>query len=172
VVGLQFDYFGEPMPPALRKPVTETVGPWTTYGPKPPLVGQDHDSDDYAAGENCVFRLDAGTHVSRLEDWLGGAPPGTLVPLSLAELSDGPWCPGMTNSKGAELPNRFDADLLRVRKVLVTIRVQVGNDTLRGTNPEGRTLFMNPGTSRGGAAWVPDQEIRFEITPRNMNIGR
>jgi len=172
VVGLQFDYFGEPMPPALRKPVTETVGPWTTYGPKPPIVGQDHDSDDYGAGENCVFTLNVGTHVPRLADWLGGAPPGTLVPIPLAQFSDGPWCPGMTNSKGALLPNRFDADLLRVRKVQVTIRVQVGSESLRGTNPANRTLFMNPGTSRGGAAWVPDQEIRFEITPRNLNIGR
>jgi len=172
VVGLRFDYFGEPMPPALRKPVTETVGPWTTYGPKPPLVGQDHDSDDYAAGENCVFALNVGTHVPRLADWLGGAPPGTLVPIPYNQLNDGPWCPGMTNSKGAALPNRFDADLLRVRKVRVTLRVQVGHESLRGTNPEGQTIFTNPGTSRGGAAWVPDQEIRFEITPRNMNLGR
>ncbi|HXE79672.1 MAG TPA: prepilin-type N-terminal cleavage/methylation domain-containing protein [Vicinamibacterales bacterium] len=172
VVALRFEYFGEPMPPALRKPVTDTVGPWTTYGPKPPPAGTDHESDDYGAGENCVFMLSGGTHVPRLEDWLGGAAPGTLVPIPLEAFSDGPWCPGQTNKRGNLLPNRFDADLLRVRRVRVTVRVQAGDETLRGTNPDGRTLFVNPGKSKGGAAWVPDQEIRFEVTPRNMNIGR
>jgi|GEM_PF-2034427 len=172
VVDLRFEYFGEPMPPALRKPLTDTVGPWTTYGPKPPKLGDDITSDDWPAGENCTFKLSGGLQVPRMEDWLNGAPPGTLVPISYDELKDGPWCPGMTTDKGAELPNRYDADMLRVRKVRVTLRVQVGSDSLRGGNPPGRTLFVNPGSSRRGETYVPDQEIRFEVTPRNMNIGR
>jgi len=40
---------------------------------------------------------------------------------------------------------------------------------LRG--PAG-VLFTYGGTSTGGARLVPDQEIRFDITPRNMNLGR
>lgn len=113
-----------------------------------------------------------GNHAPRMADWLGGAAPGALVPIPYASLSDGPWCPGMTNDKGAELPNRYDVDMLRVRKIRVTVRVQVGSESLRGTNPLGQTLFVNPGTSRSGAGFVPDQEIRFEVSPRNMNIGR
>ena len=172
VVGLRFDYFGEPMPAMLRKPVTDPTGPWTTYGPKPPVVAANPTGDDYGPGENCAFTLNAGLHTPRMADWLGGAPPGTLVPIPYASLSDGPWCPGMTNDKGDELPNRYDVDMLRVRKIQVTVRVQVGDGTLRGANPPGRTLFINPGTSSSGAGYIPDQEIRFEVSPRNLNIGR
>ena len=172
VVGLRFDYFGEPMPAMLRKPVTDTTGPWTTYGPKPPVVGSDSDADDWGAGENCVFMVAGGLHAPRMADWLGGAPAGALVPIPYANLSDGPWCPGMTNGGGDELPNRYDVDMLRVRKIQVTVRVQVGDQTLRGANPAGRTLFINPGTSTTGSGYIPDQEIRFEVSPRNLNIGR
>jgi type II secretory pathway pseudopilin PulG len=172
VVGLRFEYFGEPMPPMLRKPVTDPTGPWTTYGPKPPPVGSDPSSDDWGAGENCAFMLSGGLQVGRLDDWLAGEPEGTLVPIPYEELSNGPWCPGYANSKGEELPNRFDADMLRVRKIRVTVRVQVGSESLRGANPAGQTLFVNPGTSRTATGYIGDQEIRFEVAPRNMNIGR
>ena len=49
------------------------------------------------------------------------------------------------------------------------MRVQVASAELRG--PAG-ILFTRGGTSKGGAKYVPDQEIRFEITPRNLNLGR
>jgi hypothetical protein len=172
VVDLRFEYFGEPMPSVLRKPVTDPVGPWTTYGPKPPTLGLDYDSDDWGAGENCLFQVVNGQQVPRLPDLLGGAAPGALIPIPYEMLNDGPWCPGFSNDKGDELPNRFDADMLRVRKIRVTVRVQVGPEWLRGTNPDGSMLFTNPGTSKSGNTLVPDQEIRFEVTPRNMNIGR
>lgn len=172
VVGLRFEYFGEAMPAMLRKPVSDPVGPWTTYAPKPPPLGTDTNSDDYAAGENCAFVVAGPTHAPRMADWLGGAPPGTLVPIPYESLTDGPWCPGVTNDKGAELPNRYDVDMLRVRKIRVTIRVQVGQESLRGANPPGQTLFINPGTSSSGAGYIRDQEIRFEVSPRNLNIGR
>ena len=66
VVGLTFEYLGEPLPPVLLKPVTDPSGPWTTYGPRPPPP--DVQSTAYPAGENCAFQLDAtGTrHVPRL----------------------------------------------------------------------------------------------------------
>jgi prepilin-type N-terminal cleavage/methylation domain-containing protein len=172
VVGLRFEYFGEAAPAMLRKPVSEPDGPWTTYGPKPPALATDYASDDYAAGENCAFQIIGGNHSPRMADWSAGAAGGPLVPISYAELSNGPWCPGMTNDKGDELPNRFDVDMLRVRKVRVTVRVQVGDDAMRGANPPGETLFVNPGTAADGARYIRDQEIRFEVTPRNLNIAR
>ena len=172
VVGLEFEYFGEPMPAVLRKPVTDPVGPWTTYGPKPPPLGTNYTSDDWGDGENCMFQVVNGQQVPRLADLLGGNPAGTLVPIPYSMLNDGPWCPGHGNDKGDELPNRYDADMLRVRKIRVTIRVQVGPESLRGQNPSGQTLFSNPGSSKSGNTYVADQEVRFEVTPRNMNIGR
>jgi hypothetical protein len=39
---------------------------------------------------------------------------------------------------------------------------------LRGTG----ALFTKAGNAKGGDMWVPDQELRFEVTPRNMNLGR
>lgn len=89
VVGLGFEYFGEPLPPMLRKPVSDPVGPWTSYGPKPPVVGVVADGSDYPAGENCTFTVDAGQHVPRLQSLTPGS--SGLVPLTQAMLSDGPW---------------------------------------------------------------------------------
>jgi hypothetical protein len=67
------------------------------------------------------------------------------------------------------MPNRYDADLLRLRQVRLTLRVQVANALLRG--PAG-PLFRVGGRSTGGERFVPDQEIRFDVSPRNMNLGR
>jgi hypothetical protein len=53
--------------------------------------------------------------------------------------------------------------------VRVKLRVQVAVDSLRG--PAG-TLFRYGGTSSGAERYVPDQEIAFDVTPRNMNLGR
>jgi hypothetical protein len=158
VVGLTFDYLGEPDPPILLKPVTDLVGPWTTYGPKPPLPGVQ--SSQYSPGENCIFQLDAtGTaQISRLAA-LGGAGTSTLVMLTPSQLTDGPWCPDASH------PHRFDADLLRVRRVAVTVRVEAAESAVRG--PAG-VLFTRGGTSRNPSRWVPDQEIRFEVSPRNL----
>jgi hypothetical protein len=157
VVGLAFEYFGEPQPPVLRKPVSDPVGPWTTYGPKPPALGVDTGTG-YAAGENCAFQVVDGQHVPRLTD-LGGS---ALVPLTQGMLTDGPWCPGPASQ------GRFDADLFRIRQVRARVRVQANVEMLRGTG----SLFSKSGTSRSGQMMVPDQEVRFDITPRNMNLGR
>jgi hypothetical protein len=162
VVGLRFEYLGDATPPVLRLPVTEPVGPWTSYGPKPPALGVDVASDSWPAGENCTFRVDAATglQVSRLAS-LG--PPGSLAPLTAAQLTDGPWCPDATNQ------NRYDADLHRVRQIRVTFRVQTGVAVLRG--PAG-VLFSRAGVGRAADRLVPDQAVQFDVTPRNMNLGR
>jgi len=101
-----------------------------------------------------------------------GDPGSALVRLTAADFTDGPWCPGLTTGAGAPLPNRFDADLLRVRLVRVTLRVQVRSDALRGSNPATQLLFANPGRAHRAEQLVPDQEIRFDVAPPNMNLGR
>ena len=164
VVKLQFEYFGEPLPPQRipNKPLTDPLGPWTTYGPKPLTLDKTHPSGAWPMGENCVFKVQDGQHVPRL-DVLDATSPLAQIKLDPQTLQDGPWCPY------AAAPVRFDADLLRVRRVRVKLRVQVGVDRLRG--PAG-VLFAHGGTSSGGERFVPDQEIAFDVTPRNMNLGR
>lgn len=83
-----------------------------------------------------------------------------LRPLSPAELTDGPFC-GLP-------PNRFDADLLRIRRVRVTLRVQVAADELRGAGP----AFSHAGTSGSGDSYVPDLEVTFDVAPRNLRPTR
>lgn len=71
---------------------------------------------------------------------LGGTE---LKPLTAEQLTDGPVC-GL-------YPNRFDGDLLRVRKVRVELEVQVGSDELRSISP---------------------YRISFDVTPRNLTLLR
>jgi type II secretory pathway pseudopilin PulG len=160
VVGLGFEYFGDPEPPRLSGTLLGTVpGPWTTYGPAPPLVGEIRGT--WPEGENCAFLVVNGQHTPRLAVLGGGG--FSLVELPASLLTDGPWCPDAFAS------NRFDADLLRVRKVRVTLRVQSALASLRG--PAG-LLFRKGGTARAGSRYVPDLEVQFDVTPRNMNLGR
>ena len=56
---------------------------------------------------------------------------GSLAKLPLTMFQNGPWCGGGDNE--------FDADLLRIRKVRVTLRMQAASPTLRGTDAN---LFM------------------------------
>lgn len=131
VVDLLFEYFGDPNPPLLPQP--------------PP--GQ----------ANCLY--DAA------QNYIGPAAltatDGSLVALTPAMLSDGPYC--------GSGPNEFDADLLRVRKVRVTLRVQAASRALRGSDT---SLFMNPGSAQGGERFMPDYRLSFEVAPRNLNLAR
>lgn len=157
VVALQFEYFADPRPPVLvTTPSGET---YSTYGPRPPALAAQ--TTAWPAGENCTFTRVGPLAVSRLPDLAPGSQ--RLVPLTQATLTDGPWCPDIT------FPTRFDADLLRLRKIGVRLRVQVASADLRG--PAG-ILFSNGGSSRNARMMVPDQDIRFEVTPRNFNLGR
>jgi hypothetical protein len=100
---------------------------------------------------------------------------GSLVRLTAAMMSDGPWCGGGTN--------KYDADLLRIRKVRVTLRVQAANPSLRGMDPGSVAvggcnpspyagMFMCPGSAPGGERFVPDFTVTFDVTPRNLNLTR
>jgi hypothetical protein len=158
VVKVAFRYFGDPQPPLMTGKPLSNPGPWTTYGPVPPPLGTA--KNGWPAGENCTFVVSAGSQVPRLP--VLGAGGLTQVELTQAMLTDGPWCPkGDQNAK-------FDADLLRIRRVQVTLRVQAALSSLRG--PAG-PLFMHGGTAQSNKM-IPDQEITFDVTPRNMNLGR
>ncbi len=157
VVVLAFEYFGDPQPPLMRKPLLETTGPWTTYGPRPAAT----DVAPFAAGENCVFLNDGtSTPQPRLTAFGAGTSP---VPLSASLLTDGPWCPNDA------APDRWDADLLRVRSIGVRVRVQAALASLRGP---ASALFAHGGISSGGHQWVPDLEVHFQVSPRNLNLAR
>jgi hypothetical protein len=157
VVALAFEYFGDPTPPRMVRPLSDPAGGSTTYGPVPARdpIGP------FAAGENCVFVPNGSDLPDPRLSLL--APAGvTLIPLDPALLVDGPWCPD--DGSG----DRWDADLLRIRAVGVTLRVQAAAATLRG--PAG-VLFAHAGTAAAGRRWAPDIEVRFQVAPRNMNPG-
>lgn len=163
VVGVTFEYYADPLPPTRTKKLLTEPGPWTTYGPTPNALGVPSGTS-WPAGENCAFLVDpaTGLHASRLPALGAGTP--TLVKMTPVELTDGPyWCPDAAN------PNRFDADLLRVRKIGVTLRMEAAVAMFRGP---ASALFINGGTSSSYTRWIPDQEIQFQVTPRNLNLSR
>jgi hypothetical protein len=89
-------------------------------------------------------------------DYIGGA-----APLDPSSMIDGPW-------RTDDIVNdRFDADLLMVRRVRVRLRVQA-RQPFRGRSG---MLFMNPGSAIAASRFVPDQEIRFDVALRNWNAG-
>jgi hypothetical protein len=142
VVGLRFEYFGDPRPPEA---------------PRPPDVAEQPTS--YPPGESCLV---ARGPLSEPLPRLSPLPPengGGLIALTAASLTDGPWCPDQSTA------NRYDADLLRVRRVAVTLRVESAADALRG--PAG-ALFSRAGTSTSGNLWLPDLNLRFQVSPRNL----
>lgn len=101
---------------------------------------------------NCVY--DAGSPPApRLEELLGAG----LHELTAAEMTDGPVC-----GAGADA---FDGDLLRIRLVRVTIRLQAAADEVRGSG----ALFVRPGRSTSGDSYVPDYQVTFDVAPRNMS---
>jgi type II secretory pathway pseudopilin PulG len=142
VVGIRFDYFGDPLPPS---------------GPPPPPSGVQ--TTAYPPGENCAFTFDEhGSRVPRAADLSGATPPGALVRLSRSQLSDGPWCPDASSA------NRFDLDLLRIRMVAVTVRVESALDSMRGP---ASALFRRAGTAIDMKAALPDREITVKVSLRN-----
>ena len=100
---------------------------------------------------SCVY--DAGSPpIPRLED-LGGAG---LHELTATQMTDGPFC--------GTGDYAFDGDLLRIRLVRVTLRLQAAADEVRGAG----ALFARPGRSSSGYSYVPDYEVTFDVAPRNM----
>jgi len=99
-------------------------------------------------------------HVVRLEfDYFDA----DAVRLDPAVLQDDPRTPGDPDLEP------FDADLLRIRRVRVRVRVEAGLDSMRG--PAGR-LFARAGTSTAVERSVPDRELHFDVAIRNLNRDR
>jgi hypothetical protein len=109
-----------------------------------------------AGAANCLFGLDGVPALGVL------APDdGDQAELTSALLTDGPWC-------GASTGMMFDADLYRVRRIRVTLRVQANPEWARGRDP---TLFQRPGTGTAVRRLVPDHVITFDVSPRNFEVG-
>ena len=72
-------------------------------------------------------------------------------------LIDGPWC----GSGGT----RFDADLLRVRRIRITVRLQASDPAVRGSD---RQRFANRGSAKRETSMVPDVTVTIDATPRNL----
>jgi prepilin-type N-terminal cleavage/methylation domain-containing protein len=155
VVKLEFQYYGDPEPPRVLDDAEVPLR--ASYGPAPPPI--ELPLAGWAAGENCTFaRVDDG-YQPRLSALAGS----TLVEMMPALLTDGPWCPDATAS------NRFDADLLRIRRVRFSLRVQTALESLRGP---ASALFTRGGLARAASRYVPDLEIQLDVAPRNLNLQR
>jgi len=122
-------------------------------------------------GDNYVWAIrrvgNTATYVPRLLAIGDGGL--ALAPLAAESLTDGPWCPDAASA------NRYDADLLRIRKIRVTLRLQTGNAALRGAGslaagPD--AMFVTPGAAKSVSKSVPDRAIQFDVSPRNLNLGR
>jgi hypothetical protein len=126
---------------------------FTYYGdPNPPL------SPKPPVGKsNCLYDA-AGNLVGGLQTL--ASQGGSLAELPLSLFADGPWC-GNGN-------NRFDVDLMRIRTVRVTVGVEASPDALRASGAD----FANSGFSGSAVRMLPDFSLRFDVTPRNMNLGR
>lgn len=103
---------------------------------------------------NCLYDADG---VRR--PWMESLPrsSGSLTLLNAAQLDDGPWC----GSGGTP----FDGDLLRIRSVRVTLRIEAADAAFRGLDP---LWFRNPGVARASATVVRDLSLHTVITPRNL----
>ena len=115
-------------------------------------------------GSNCTFDVvgaERVRQVPRLEHL--ASPDGVLVRLTEAHLTDGPWCSDPLSA------NRWDADLLRVRRIGIMLRVQADLNRFRGSDPR---YFRNPGTSVSFTRAIPDREIRFDVALRNLGFVR
>jgi hypothetical protein len=159
VVDFHVEYFGDPSPPRPLPAVATDVPPRpaTTYGPAPPAAGINDARDTWGPSENCVF-VDADGPAPRLTRL---APAVSPVPLDAAWLRDGPWCPDAVHVA------RFDADLLRIRRVRLWLRVQVAVAAMRG--PAGH-LFAKGGVSTTTEFFAPDQQVVLDVTPRNLGV--
>lgn len=156
VTGITVSYFGDAEPPMPVLSGDPAAPPRVTYGPAPPAATSRPTS--YPPGENCAFARGAsGAVVPRLTAMAAGT---TLVQLPLSVFTDGPWCPDDSD------PNRYDADLLRVRHVALILRVEAAVDSLRG--PAG-PRFARGGTARGPRT-IADRVVRVSVTPRLLNL--
>ena len=116
------------------------LDPWPDSVPRPP-----------AGAGNCVYGA-ANPPIALLADL--GRP--TLAAAGATLLTDGPLC-GLP-------PHRFDGDLLRIRRIRVTLRAQVGDHALRGSGGDFACRVSRPLRD----SYVPDIAVSFDVSPRNL----
>ena len=155
VIALKFEYFGSGGPPTAS--LTERGDVRATYGAAPPLPAVDDPGDTWGAGENCTIANAGGQYVPRLPSLGAG-----VVPIGQALLEDGPWCPDAAHAF------RFDADLLRIRRVRVHVRLQAARP-FRGVPG---AWFVNGGAAGDPWRYVPDERITLDVMPRNVHVAR
>lgn len=107
---------------------------------------------------NCLY-ADDGTYHAALMPWLPRAG-GTEAVLEPGLLSDGPWC-----GAGA---NQYDADVLRIRRVRVSVRLQAADAAVRGGDP---VRFRTPGSAVRSAGLAPDVSMVVGVAPPNLRSG-
>jgi hypothetical protein len=105
---------------------------------------------------NCLYDA-GGAYQSALMPALSGV--GGLVELTAEMLSDGPWC----GSGGTQ----FDADLLRVRRIRITVRLQASDPAVRGSD---RQRFATPGSAMRETSMVSDVFVSIDVTLRNVGL--
>lgn len=120
--------------------------------PNPPLAPQPP-----LGTANCLY--DTAGHLDPVLSVLPSAGQA-LVALPLSMFTDGPWC----GTGGA----RFDADLLRVRSIHVSLRVEASQSSFRAQGPE----FAHPGQATDAWRALPDARVSFDVAPRNLNLKR
>jgi hypothetical protein len=82
-----------------------------------------------------------------------------LEPLPLSMFTDGPWC-GTGDA-------RYDADLLRVREIRVSLHLEA-QASFRAQG----VMFAHPGSATAASRLLPDVQLTFDVTPRNVNLKR
>jgi prepilin-type N-terminal cleavage/methylation domain-containing protein len=79
--------------------------------------------------------------------------------LGPSELADGPWLVG-----GVGVP-KYDADVLGIRRIDITLAVEVLSASLRG--PAGRWFGRAGTVAHTPLRWVPDRRMRVSVALRN-----
>jgi prepilin-type N-terminal cleavage/methylation domain-containing protein len=122
----------------------ETATYWqrtNTSGNVPQLMKYDGVATDLPLADNVTelrFEYFADADV--------GQTSPSVVSLGSDRLTDGPWLPDPT------APNRWDVDILHIRRVRISMRVRANG------------AFLRPPIS--------DQEIQFDVAPRNLNLAK
>ncbi len=151
VVDLQLDVWGQAHAPWLRDAASSPG--LAQYGLYPPPADVIDVNGIYGPGEHCMAVRVDGVPQSPLSDYAADADG--LVRLEPADFLDGPWCP----HPGAAAA--FDADLFRIRRIDIRLRVEVLPPEFRGASGP---LFVRPGTAAHDAnRWVKDRMLTFSV---------
>ncbi len=147
VVDLEFVVWGRAPAPEIRD---AAIGPGVAqYGLAPPGPLEPDPDNVFSAGAHCMIARAGSSPVSRLVSYEPGADG--LVRFEPGDFADGPWCP----YDGS--PGVYDADLHRISRIDIRLRVEVQSAEFRG--PAGR-LFTRGGTAaRNAPKWVLDRTL-------------